>query len=116
MKARIFHNPRCSKSRATLALLNEHGVEVEVVDYQATPPTAAQLRALLAKLGLPARALVRFGEPLAVELGLSADDVRTPAQWLALLAAHPRLLERPIVEIGARAVLGRPPENVLALL
>jgi arsenate reductase len=116
MKARILHNPRCSKSRATLQLLTERGVDVEVVDYQATPPTVAELRSLLAKLQLPARELVRFGEPLATELGLAAGDARSDEQWLHLLAAHPRLLERPIVVVGERAVLGRPPENVLALL
>lgn len=116
MKARIFHNPRCSKSRATLQLLAGNDVEVEIIDYLATPPTVAELQALTKKLRIPARELVRFNEALATELGLARDDIRSEDQWLALLSKHPRLLERPIVEIGKRAVIGRPPENVLTLL
>lgn len=112
----IYHNPRCSKSRATLALLEQHGVSVEQVDYLAQSPSVARLGELMAMLNLPATAIVRFGEAVARELGLAANDARTPVQWLALLHAHPILLERPIVVIGDRAVIGRPPENVLALL
>jgi arsenate reductase len=116
VKARILHNPRCSKSRATLQLLTVNNVEVEIIDYQQTPPTVSELRSLTKKLGMTARELVRFNEALATELGLAKDDVRSEDQWLALLSMNPRLLERPIVEIGERAVLGRPPENVLTLL
>lgn len=116
MNATIYHNPRCSKSRATLALLEQHGVAVEAIDYLANPPTVQRLHELLVMLNLPAPGIVRFGETLAKELDLATDDARTPAQWLELLHAHPILIERPIVVIGARAVIGRPPENVLGLL
>lgn len=116
IQARIYHNPRCSKSRATLALLEAHGVEPEVVNYLDTPPDAEALAALLAKLGKSAREILRFGEGRAAELGIARDDRRSEAEWIALMAANPTLIERPIVEIGERAVLGRPPENVLALI
>lgn len=116
MNATMYHNPRCSKSRATLALLERHGVAVATIDYLADPPTVQRLRELLAMLNLPAQGILRFGEVKAKELGLAADDERSPAQWLDLLHAHPILIERPIVVIGARAVIGRPPENVLGLL
>jgi arsenate reductase len=115
MKARIYHNPRCSKSRATLALLGERGVAVEVVDYLATPPTREALQQLLRKLGLPVSAIVRVDEP---EFRAAFPDGRTPTddELLDLLASQPRLLQRPIVEIAGRAAIGRPPERVLELL
>lgn len=116
MNAVIHHNPRCSKSRATLALLEHHGLTVEVIDYLANPPSVAHLRELVSKLNLPVTRIVRFGEALAKELGLAVDDARSSTQWLELLHTHPILIERPIVVIGDRAVIGRPPENVLALL
>lgn len=112
MKARIYHNPRCSKSRETLALLGDRGIEVEIVEYLETPPSRAALKRLLAKLELPALAIVRTEEPeFAAYKGreLSEDDL------LDLLAKHPRLLQRPIVELGAAARIGRPPERVLEL-
>lgn len=112
MKARIYHNPRCSKSRATLALLEERGIELEIVDYLVTPPSKPTLRALLRKLGGPALSLVRTGEPeFKPHSGreLRDDDV------VDLLAATPRLLQRPIVEVGDKARIGRPPEQVLEL-
>ena len=116
MQALIYHNPRCSKSREALQLLIDNDVHVEVVDYQLEPPSADTLRDLTTKLGLSARALVRFQEDIASQLQLSPDDDRSEDEWLAMLAQYPRLIERPIVVIGERAVLGRPPENVLALL
>lgn len=114
MKARIYHNPRCSKSRATLALLEERGVDLETVEYLQTPLSAEQLRKLLAKLGRPARDIVRANEPEFKQSGVPLDA--SEAELLALLAEHPRLLERPIVEVGRSARIGRPPENVLELL
>lgn len=112
MKARIYHNPRCSKSRATLALLEQRGIDLEIVDYLASPPSKATLRALMRKLDGPALAMVRTGEPefkpyLGRELG--DNDV------VDLLAEVPRLLQRPIVELGDKARVGRPPEHVLEL-
>ena len=110
----IYHNPRCSKSRQTLQLLQDRGVEPDVVLYLQTPPDARQLRALLAKLGIGARALLRTGEAAYRELGLS-DAALDDAALVDAMCAHPQLIERPIVVRGERAVLGRPPENVLEL-
>ncbi len=110
----IYHNPRCSKSRATLALLEEHGVTPQVVLYLETPPDTAQLRQLLDQLDMRAEQLLRRGEDEYKQLGLGKDT--SEEQLVAAMAAHPKLIERPIVVCGERAVLGRPPENVLDLL
>jgi arsenate reductase len=115
MSYTIYHNPRCSKSRQALALLNEHGVEPEIVLYLQDPLTAQGIKDLLAKLGLSARELLRSKERLAGDLGLpdaSLDD----DQLIELMAEHPVLIERPIVSHADQAVLGRPPENVLKLV
>lgn|SRR5690554_7029769 len=111
----IYHNPRCSKSRQTLALLREHGIEPEQVLYLETPPDATTLAGLIKSLGISARDLLRKGEDEYKSLGLS-DPSLSEAQLIEAMAAHPRLIERPVVVSGDRAVLGRPPENVLALL
>jgi arsenate reductase len=111
----IYHNPRCSKSRQTLQLLQEHGVEPQIVLYLEQPPSKQLLKQLLAKLGLRARDLLRKGEDEYRELGL-ADAALGDEALLEAMQAHPKLIERPIVVCGARAVLGRPPENVLELL
>ncbi|WP_188663135.1 arsenate reductase (glutaredoxin) [Arenimonas soli] len=113
---RIWHNPRCSKSREAMKLLQERGVAAEVVDYLGQPPSPAGVEALLAKLGGDPRQLVRFKEDEAKALGLSASDQRPAAEWAALLAAHPKLIERPVLEVGDRAVIGRPAERLLELL
>lgn len=110
----IYHNPRCSKSRETLALLTAQGVEPAIVRYLETPPDRETLQILLQKLGMEsARQLMRVKEDLFHALGLenASED-----QLLDALAAHPQLLERPIVVNGERARLGRPPEAVLAIL
>ena len=110
----IYHNPRCSKSRNTLALLQENGVEPEVVLYLETAPDAAEIRGLLDKLQLQASELVRRGEEAYKACGLSRDS--SEDEIVAAMALHPKLIERPIVVRGERAVLGRPPENALELL
>jgi arsenate reductase (glutaredoxin) len=110
----IYHNPRCTKSRETLALLEEHGVKPRIVEYLKTPPDAAELKTLLAALGMKPEQLVRKGEE--IYKSEYAGKTLTDAQWIAALAKHPILLERPIVVKGSRAVLGRPPENVTKLL
>jgi arsenate reductase len=115
MPIRLFHNPRCSKSRQALALLREHGVEPEVVEYLKQPPTPAELEELLALLDLQPRQLMRKSEAVYKELGLD-DPALTPAALIDAMAAHPILIERPIATDGKRAVLGRPPEKVLELL
>jgi len=110
----IYHNPRCTKSRQTLALLEERGVEPHVVKYLDDPPDAKTLRALLKKLGKRPIELVRTKEAAWKETGLSkdADDEAV----IAAMVEHPILIERPIVVKGAKARLGRPPEDVLAIL
>jgi arsenate reductase (glutaredoxin) len=110
----IYHNPRCTKSRETLALLEEHGVKPRIVEYLKTPPTAAELKTLVAALGMKPEQLVRKGED--VYKTEYAGKTLTDAQWIAALAKHPILIERPIVVKGSQALLGRPPENVLKLL
>ena len=112
---RIYHNSRCSKSRATLALLEERGGEVEVVNYLDTPPTAAELAVLLRQLGMGARDLLRKGEEEYRSLGLD-DPALDENALIAAMVAHPKLIERPIVVANGKAALGRPPEAVLAIL
>lgn len=110
----LWFDPRCSASRRALTLLRERGVEPALRRPLEEPPTAAELSALLAALGLPARAVARREEDEYQALRLSD---RTPeAELLEALATHPRILERPILVAGARAVLARPPERVLELL
>ena len=115
MTVTIYHNPRCSKSRQTLALLEERGISPRVVDYLKTPPSAAELKAILKKLGLRPRDLMRKGEPRFAELGLKERDLDDDA-LIALMMANPILIERPIVVSGGKAALGRPPESVLEIL
>lgn len=111
-KYTIYHNPRCTKSRQTLELLQSRGIEPEVVEYLKDPPSLARLRQLSKKLGLSPREMIRTKE--LAELNLSEN--LQPQQYLQCMADHPRTIERPIVVCGNRARLGRPPENVLELL
>ena len=111
----LYHNPRCSKSREALALLEARGLAPTVVRYLETPPDAETLRAVLGTLGLSARQLLRSGEDAYKTLGL-ADPALTEAQLVDAMVAHPILIERPILVAGDRAVVGRPPEKVLEIL
>lgn len=111
----IYHNPRCSKSRATLALLEQNDINPEIVYYLDSPPSRSELKALLKKLGLGIRDILRSGEAVYDELGLS-DDSLSEDIIFDLVIKHPVLIERPIVVRGNKAILGRPPENVLQLL
>lgn len=115
MAVTIYHNPRCSKSRQTLALLEAHGVKPRVIEYLKTPPDRATLVALLRKLGVPAGQLVRRKEPEFKTLGLDAPGV-SDDDLLDAMASHPRLIERPIVVVDRQARIGRPPEAVLEIL
>ena len=110
----IYHNPRCSKSRATLALLKERDIDPDIVLYLETPPDVGELKDLLGKLDKRAAEIVRRGEAEYKACGLGKDS--SEADIVAAMADHPRLIERPIVVRGDRAVLGRPPENVLELI
>ncbi|WP_122421325.1 arsenate reductase (glutaredoxin) [Pseudomonas viridiflava] len=111
----LYHNPRCTKSRGALELLQARGLSPDVVLYLETPPDAAQLRELLGKLGISARQLLRTGEDDYKQLNL-ADASLSDEQLIAAMAAHPKLIERPILVVGDKAIIGRPPENVLELL
>lgn len=112
--SRLYHNPRCSKSRAALELLRARGIEPRIVAYLDDPPTAAELRALTAMPGLGVRTLLREGESEYAALGLGAAS--SDQELIEAMAQHPRLIERPIFVHRGRAVLGRPPERVLELL
>lgn len=113
--SRYYHNPRCSKSRAALALLAERGAHPHLVDYLEQPPGIDELRDLLQRLGISARELLRTSESEYAELGLDEPSLPEDA-LLAAMHAHPRLIERPIFVHGNRAVIGRPPKRVLELL
>ena len=113
-KFTIYHNPSCSKSRATLARLTERGIEPQIIEYLKTPPTSAELSAIIAALGLKPEQLVRKGEE--IYKSHYAGKTLTDSQWIDAMVKHPVLIERPILLRGERAVLGRPPENVEQLL
>ena len=115
MAITIYHNPRCSKSRRTLELINAAGVEPEIVLYLQDTPTASDILALARKLGAPVADLLRRGESEFKD-AMDLPDLADGAALAAWLAEHPIVLERPIVTDGDRAVVGRPPENVAELL
>jgi len=111
MMVRIYHNPRCSKSRQTLALIEEKGITPDVIAYLDTPPTPQELSSILAMLGMQPEDILRKKEAKEEGIdGLSGNDL------IEALCAHPRAIERPIVVNGDKAVLGRPPEKVLEIL
>ena len=110
----IYHNPRCAKSRAALAMLQAHEVPLRIIEYLKKPPTRAEIAALREKLGSSPAEWICKGEPEYKQMRLS--DGSTEEQLLDAMAKHPILIERPIVVCGHRAVLGRPPERVLEML
>jgi arsenate reductase len=114
-KISILHNPRCSKSRATLELLHERGIDPEVVLYRDTPPNAAQLDRILKLLAMQPRQLMRRDEPEYAELGLD-DPALDREALIEAMVAHPILIQRPIVLANGKAAIGRPPEAVLDIL
>ncbi len=111
---RILHNPRCSKSRQTLALLHERGIEPEVIEYLKTPPTRPELEAIIDTLGIEPHDLIRRNEKIYRELGLGKHMSRD--ELLDAMVANPILIERPIVIHGDKAMIGRPPEKILDIL
>lgn len=111
----IYHNPRCSKSRQTLELLRSKNIEPTIVEYLQHPPSAEELKSILEKLGMFAHELMRTGEPEYRELGL-LNSRYTEDGLIELMVEHPKLIERPIVVKGNKAVIGRPPENALEIL
>ena len=116
MKCTIYHNKKCSKSRATLELLRSKGLEPTIIEYLKNPPTFDELEEIIIKLNIHPKQLIRFQENKAKELGISNGDQLTNEQWITILAKNPNLIERPIVVTATGAVIGRPPENVLKVL
>ncbi|MEZ5583897.1 MAG: arsenate reductase (glutaredoxin) [Candidatus Competibacteraceae bacterium] len=116
MNAIVYHNSRCSKSRAVLALLSEHGIEPTLIHYLETPPTKEELARIVTLLGKQPKEIIRFNEATAIQQNLSIEDQRSDDEWLELMVSNPILIERPIVLIEGQAALGRPPENVLSIL
>lgn len=115
MEVVIYHNPRCSKSRKTLELLRAKNIEPEIIEYLKSPPTCKQLAAILRLLDMGPRDLIRTGEAAYRENGID-DPSLTDDQLLDAMIEHPILIQRPIVVVGDRAAIGRPPENVLDLV
>ena len=111
----IYHNPDCSKSRATLALLEENDISPEIVFYLETPLSKTQLKSVLKKLNMNLADIIRRSEPVFEELGLD-DDSLSEEIVFDLVSKHPILIQRPIVVCGNKAIIGRPPENVLSLI
>ena len=111
---KIYHNPRCQKSRETLQILQEAGKDVEIIEYLKTPPTASELKTIIAQLGIKPEKLIRKGEAIFKEN--YKGKTFTDEEWIDIMVKNPILIERPIVIKDGKAVLGRPPENVKGLL
>ncbi len=116
MKATIYHNPRCSKSRETYTILEDAGLEIEEIRYLDNPPSVEELDQLCLAMNVEPLAITRTKEALFKELGLDKNDQRSREEWLKILVQNPRLIERPIVKIGEKVAMGRPPENIKAIL
>jgi arsenate reductase (glutaredoxin) len=115
MKIKIYHNPRCAKSRETLKLLEQKGIQPEVIEYLKTPPNAEELAEILIKLSLSPRQLMRIKEPEYIENGL--DDISlSNTELIEAMIRIPKLIERPIVIANGKAAIGRPPSAVEAIL
>lgn len=115
MQVTLYHNPRCSKSREALALLQEKGITPQIIRYLDTPLSAVEITELLKKLAVPVRQLLRNNEPEYATLGLT-DPALSEEALVQAIVDHPKLMERPIAVVEQRAVIGRPPEAILALL
>jgi len=115
MSVKIYHNPRCSKSRQTLQLLEEQGITPDIIEYLKTPPTATELDSILTLLNIEPRKLMRTKEAEYKATGMDNPDLDRAA-LIAGMVATPKLIERPIVVTNGKAAIGRPPEDVLAIL
>jgi arsenate reductase len=115
MSVTIYHNPRCSKSRQTLEILNQKNVDLEIIEYLKTPPDSETLKQILSYLDIPARELLRIGESAYKDAGLD-DTSLSEDDLITAMVEHPILIERPIVISNGKATIGRPPESVLDIL
>ena len=111
---KIYHNPRCSKSRQTLQLIHDSGKKIEIIEYLNEPPTVEELKSIIKLLGITPEQLLRKNESIFKEQ--FKGKIYSDNEWIQIMIEHPKLIERPIVIVGKKAVLGRPPENVLELL
>ncbi len=111
---KYYHNPRCSKSRQSLAILEEAGAEIEIVRYLDNPPTQKELTSIIQKLGIKPYDLIRRNEAIFKEKYKGKD--LTDSQWIKAMVEHPKLIERPILVTGNKAIIGRPPEKILSIL
>lgn len=111
----IYHNPRCSKSRQSLQILQQKDVDIQEIRYLENPPTLEELDALCEAMNVEPQQIIRTGEALFKELGLSKNDQRPRNEWLEIMVKNPKLIERPIVKLGNKVVIGRPPEAVETL-
>ena len=115
MSVTIFHNPRCSKSRQTLSLIQEKNIDINIIEYLKTPPDISQLKQILKKLGYEPRQLMRKSEQIYKDLDLGKEN-KTAEDLIIAMTQNPILIERPIVLSGEKAAIGRPPESVLNIL
>ncbi len=115
MNVTIYHNPRCSKSRQTLQLLEERGVDITIIDYLKNPPSGEELKSILEKLKMSARDILRRGEDAYKQHNL-ADQSKTEEDIIAAMVISPKLIERPIVVVADKAVIGRPPTRIFDIL
>lgn len=115
-KATIYHNPACSKSRCSLNILQDQNIDIEEIRYLEQTPSKETLKNLCHLMSVQPLDIFRTGESLFKELGLSSSDIKTEDEWLDILVQNPKLIERPIIQIGDKVVLGRPPENILKIL
>jgi len=111
----IYHNPRCSKSRQTLAIMNEKNLDIKIVEYLSDSPSGKELEAISKKLAMKPMEIIRKKETEFIKLGLKSYN-GTDSELFKIMSEHPKLIERPIVVKGDKAIIGRPPENVLELL
>ena len=115
MSVTIFHNPRCSKSRQTLSLIQEKNIDINIIEYLKTPPDISQLKQILEQLGYEPRQLMRKSEQIYKDLDLGNEN-KTAEDLIIAMTQNPILIERPIVLSGEKAAIGRPPESVLNIL
>ena len=115
MSVVIYHNPRCSKSRQTLQLLEENGVSPEIVEYLKEVPSKSDLKGIIKSLGVSARDILRKKEAIYKEAGFNNDNL-SDDEIVSMMVENPKVIERPIVVNGSKATIGRPPENVLEII
>ncbi|HXB13146.1 MAG TPA: arsenate reductase (glutaredoxin) [Bacteroidia bacterium] len=113
-KVKLYYNPKCAKCREALCLLEEKGIEAEIIEYLKTPPTEKELKGILKSLGLKPMDIIRTKEPLFIEK--YKGKKKSDAEWIKIMCKNPILIERPIAIEGNKAIIGRPPQNIFTIL